>query len=523
MGAVDGAAKMVKAQFDKAQDIQNHTDISTKHREIRDAKGEFMNEMAGVNEDGTMGQAVPPAEWGPKWSQRLKTLEGKLGLDKTPPVVRRAVEDKFKDFTSSSYIEIAGAAIKANRREAAQNLDRDIADAKQRGDYGAVDQLLAEAGDIIPAEQISDARRSNRTAQSTAARADEMNEDPAAFIERMEGKGGDGLHSGVVRREIRAAKAIMNRDLEEDMDMVSESVEAGEIADPADIEARLKKIPNIKEHQIKKLLASYKEDTPLTKVERGDYRARLRELKANYIETKDFEAYDDGWRELLIELTAEGKRVGAGDLRGMMYQVTPDIWTKNAGQLSTADKAAQKEQFADVDDLASDIARSFGTEQKNKMLMALHTATGGGTTSGAWDKNAPSGSGKLTEEQELANIKLKRDADIHGANLEGIAETSMKDFIQNYSRDHGRQPVLHDLMDHMEKVVMPMMQRKLIGRSIINLSSGNSFNSDNDSIFDSMGRERTTPQTRDELKAEVQQGMFELEDDTKDRLKALKK
>jgi hypothetical protein len=523
MGAVDGAAKMVKAQFDKAQDIQNHTDISTKHREIRDAKGEFMNEMAGVNEDGTMGQAVPPAEWGPKWSQRLKTLEGKLGLDKTPPVVRRAVEDKFKDFTSSSYIEIAGAAIKANRREAAQNLDRDIADAKQRGDYGAVDQLLAEAGDIIPAEQISDARRSNRTAQSTAARADEMNEDPAAFIERMEGKGGDGLHSGVVRREIRAAKAIMNRDLEEDMDMVSESVEAGEIADPADIEARLKKIPNIKEHQIKKLLASYKEDTPLTKVERGDYRARLRELKANYIETKDFEAYDDGWRELLIELTAEGKRVGAGDLRGMMYQVTPDIWTKNAGQLSTADKAAQKEQFADVDDLASDIARSFGTEQKNKMLMALHTATGGGTTSGAWDKNAPSGSGKLTEEQELANIKLKRDADIHGANLEGIAETSMKDFIQNYSRDHGRQPVLHDLMDHMEKVVMPMMQRKLIGRSIINLSSGNSFNPDNDSIFDSMGREKITPPTQDERKAEAQQGILELEDDTKDRLKALKK
>jgi hypothetical protein len=523
MGAVDGAAKMVKAQFDKAQDIQNHTDISTKHREIRDAKGEFMNEMAGVNEDGTMGQAVPPAEWGPKWSQRLKTLEGKLGLDKTPPVVRRAVEDKFKDFTSSSYIEIAGAAIKANRREAAQNLDRDIADAKQRGDYGAVDQLLAEAGDLIPAEQISDARRSNRTAQSTAARADEMNEDPAAFIERMEGKGGDGLHSGVVRREIRAAKAIMNRDLEEDMDMVSESVEAGEIADPADIEARLKKIPNIKEHQIKKLLASYKEDTPLTKVERGDYRARLRELKANYIETKDFEAYDDGWRELLIELTAEGKRVGAGDLRGMMYQVTPDIWTKNAGQLSTADKAAQKEQFADVDDLASDIARSFGTEQKNKMLMALHTATGGGTTSGAWDKNAPSGSGKLTEEQELANIKLKRDADIHGANLEGIAETSMKDFIQNYSRDHGRQPVLHDLMDHMEKVVMPMMQRKLIGRSIINLSSGNSFNPDNDSIFDSMGREKITPPTQDERKAEAQQGILELEDDTKDRLKALKK
>ena len=514
---------MVKAQFDKAQDIQNHTDISTKHREIRDAKGEFMNEMAGVNEDGTMGQAVPPAEWGPKWSQRLRTLEGELGLDKTPPVVRRAVEDKFKDFTSSSYIEIAGAAIKANRREAAQNLDRDIADAKQRGDYGAVDQLLAEAGDIIPAEQISDARRSNRTAQSTAARADEMNEDPAAFIERMEGKGGDGLHSGVVRREIRAAKGIMNRDLEEDMDMVSESVEAGEIADPADIEARLKEIPNIKEHQIKKLLASYKEATPLSKVERGDYRARLRELKANYIETKDFEAYDDGWRELLIELTAEGKRVGAGDLRGMMYQVTPDTWTKNAGKLSTADKAAQKEQFADIDDLASDIARSFGTEQKNKMLMALHTTTGG-TTSGSWDKDAASsGTGKLTKEQELANIKLKRDADIHGANLEGIAETSMKDFIQNYSRDHGRQPVLHDLMDHMEKVVMPMMQRKLIGRSIINLSSGNSFNSDNDSIFDSMGREKITPPTQDERKAEAQQGILELEDDTKDRLKALKK
>ena len=513
---------MVKAQFDKAQDIQNHTDISTKHREIRDAKGKFMNEMAGVNEDGTMGQAVPPAEWGPKWSQRLRTLEGELGLDKTPPVVRRAVEDKFKDFTSSSYIEIAGAAIKANRREAAQNLDRDIADAKQRGDYGAVDQLLAEAGDILPADQISDARRSNRTAQSTAARADEMNNDPAAFIARMEGKGGNGLHSGVVRREIRAAKGIMARDLEEDMDMVSESVEAGEIADPADIEARLNKIDNIKPHQVKKLLASYKEATPLSKVERSEYRSRFRKLKADFLETRDFDAYEDGWMDLNIELTAEGKRVGAGDLRGSLYQATPDNFTKK-GKISTADKAAQKEQFADIDDLASDIARSFGTEQKNKMLMALHKTTGGGT-SNTWDKDAASsGTGKLTKEQELANIKLKRDADIHGANLEGIAETSMKDFIQNYSRDHGRQPVLHDLMDHMEKVVMPMMQRKLIGRSIINLSSGNSFNPDNDSIFDSMGRERTRPQTQDERKAEAQQGMLELEDDTKDRRKALKK
>ena len=514
---------MVKAQFDKAQDIQNHTDISTKHREIRDAKGEFMNEMAGVNEDGSMGQAVPPAEWGPKWSQRLRTLEGELGLDKTPPVVRRAVEDKFKDFTSSSYIEIAGQAIKANRREAAQNLDRDIADAKQRGDFGAVDQLLSEAGDIIPAEQISDARRSNRTAQSTAARADEMNEDPAAFIKRMEGKGGNGLHSGVVRREIRAAKGIMTRNLSEDMDIVSDLVEAGEIADPAEIRERLNTIDNITQPQVEKLLAGYKEATPLSKVERSGYRARLRKLKANYIENGNFEDYDDGWMELNMELTAEGKRLGAGDLRGMMYQYTPDIWTKKAGQQSTADKAAHKVQFADINDLASDIAKAFSDSQEDTDLLQLKVE-GKKNPNGDYLSDKGAGGGPLSEADLKANIKLRRDAAINAANLEGIAETSLKAFIQSFSKDKGRQPVLEDLQEHMRTKVLPMMMQKHIGRNIIQISAGVTPNAENDSIFDAMGNEPVRPKTRDELKTEVQDGMYELEQATRERkaLKALK-
>ena len=473
LSAVDGAAKMVKSQFDKAQEIQNHTDISNKEREIREAKGKFMNEMTGLREDGTMGQATPPAEWGPQWSQRLKTLEGNLALDKVPPVVRRAVEDKFKDFTSSSYIEIAGNAIKANRREAAQNLDRDIADAKARGDFGAIDEMLSEAGNIIPADQISDARRANSFAQSAAAREDEMHNDPAAFIAKMEGKGGNGLHSGVVRRELRAAKGIMSRNLVEDVDIVSELVEAGSIADPADIEAELNKIDNIKPHQVKKLLKGYKMKTPLTREERSDYRARFRKAQTDFLETGDVDAYDDAWMELNEELTSEGKRPGAGDLRGDLYTKTPGNFT-DGGKYADQDAKARAAALKPIKDTAATMARSYGQAQAQRMLQKIRKAAVATTTNGEYDPKNEGGSTLSVTDKEF-NIALKRDADIKIAEIENKIYPRLEKFIDDFVVKNGQEPQQYELDDYMTYKIIPFLMKEHMSDEALsrNVFSGN--------------------------------------------------
>ena len=78
MSSVSGAAQMVKQQFDRAQDLRNRTQLSEERRGLRDARGNFLNKMNGLNADGSQGKPIPPAQWGPLWKIELDVIKKRV-------------------------------------------------------------------------------------------------------------------------------------------------------------------------------------------------------------------------------------------------------------------------------------------------------------------------------------------------------------------------------------------------------------------------------------------------------------
>jgi hypothetical protein len=305
-------------------------------------------------------------------------------------------------------------------------------------------------------------------------------------------------------------------------------VEAGEIADPTEIRERLNTIDNITQPQVEKLLAGYKEDTPLSKVERSEYRSRFRKLKADFLETRDFDAYEDGWMDLNIELTAEGKRVGAGDLRGSLYQATPDNFTKK-GKISTEDQKKMDAKLAPIRDLGDTVAKEYSKAHEDRMLTKIRKATAT-PTSKTYAAGQTSGTSSLSEEDLEFNIELRRDAAIKAAEIEGIAAKSISEFIEVFIQEKGHLPVLPDVRAHMNDVIIPMLTSKHLSEAARGKGPVSAVNEDNTAAYEAMGVDTPQgPTSGDKIAAAktakkdaAKAGMFELEEAQKARLKALK-
>ena len=414
LSSVAGATQMVKAQFDKAQDIHNQSAISEGRRKFRDAQGEFQNRM--------LDPKFTPAMWGPEWQDTLKGIEAEIGLNdsKMPPAVSRALKEDFQTFAGSSLIQISGAALKENLKKGNQNFQRDYQYNKANGNHQANKDLIKTSeGLIFTAEEAEDwARATDGIIKQEKMEVHESN-DPDGFIKAVK----NGEYDLSELHEIQAIKSGENqKDVyeSEGLDMITLMVKAGDqIKNVEELKVQLDNDPNISELSKKAYIKHYKNNKPLSNSEMfalDDKVDALWEFRG------DPDKYRAEWSKINNEVRTHGTRTGLGGARSELYRVRPSNFTQEK-----LDQAAEEQRAEDLKPV----------EMVGREMVAAR-AKGINSIESIELKN-----------DDVADVTFKAQLDENEVFIRAVLRDAMSQFIQDFPG--GAMPTKTDMVEFLDK------------------------------------------------------------------------
>ena len=372
LSSVAGATQMVKAQFDKAQDIHNQSAISEGRRSHRDAQAEFQKRM--------LDPKFTPAMWGPEWQKTLKSLETTLDDSDMPPVVSRALNEDFQAFAGSSLIQISGAALKENLKKGKENFQRDYQFNKAEGRHQDNLKLIDESVGVLFDPESGDdwKRQTNGMIKQDSMKVHKSN-DPRGYIEAVR-KGEYDLS------ELHQIEEIKNVD---------------------QLKNELDNDPNISELSKKAYIANYKNSQPLQAGEMFALDDKIDELW-NF--RGDPNRYRKEWSKINILVGTYGTRGGIRGAKARLYQDRPSQHTKEK-----LDKAAEEQRDAELKPITT-AARELVKEH----------STGLAELSYLRGENKDPGGRK----EDIENAILKNEYDRHAIVVREKLQTMVDEFIQ---------------------------------------------------------------------------------------------
>ena len=401
LSSINGATQMVKQQFDQAQDFRNRSDISEKKRAIREAQGVFQNELTA--------EKVDPSEWGPRWQERLKELQGTLGLtdSKVPPIVKREVGEAFKQFSGSSFIQISGAALKENQKRARQNFDRDYQFNAQNGDHDANDLLVEGNRDLLGDDYTDDTLRTNGLMRKKDELEFSRNSDPIGHLERI--KAGEfGLSKVHQQREIKTAETLRDRREAEALADLREAEQAGLIESEDDLRQRLEEDPYITEKSKKARLSNYRKTSPLSDKEHQGLQDKADALTKLRGKPEEYEA---AYYDLVREFEAVGQRSNKPAVN--LYNARPELFS-------------QEKLDAMTDRQRSEALRPI---QATANALVKERAQGMASIAFAAQRNAEPES----NEDLVGNASLKNRLDEHAILLRSAIQSEVNEYISSFT------------------------------------------------------------------------------------------
>ena len=355
LSAVDGAGQMVKAQFDRAQDVKNTSDIMEKKRVIRTSQAEFQMEMM---KDPTTGMPVPPSEWGQRWQARLEETRTKVGLkgNDLPPVVQRAVDEEFSNFSASSFIQISGAALKENRREVIQNLRRDTEYYVSNNQYDFARESLESAKGEMSEEQYNDYMRSIDTQEKKDTRNQMLNADPEGYKKWVNET--DDLSKSQKTIENDRADSELQRLETSEIDLVERELKLGpdgSIQSEEDLKIVLEdKSKYISDKTKKLIMQNYKASQPMSDEEQWELSKAMDDLRRFGEVESGNDKYRKAYNKVQKTINSFGNRPNSGQFRADIMNLRPSVMRSR----SQKERAAYRK---DVSNIVIDLARSVAT------------------------------------------------------------------------------------------------------------------------------------------------------------------
>ena len=400
LSSVAGATQMVKAQFDKAQDIHNQSAISEGRRSHRDAQAEFQKRM--------LDPKFTPAMWGPEWQETLKSLETTLDDSDMPPVVSRALNEDFQAFAGSSLIQISGAALKENLKKGKENFQRDYQFNKAEGRHQDNLKLIDESVGVLLDEASGDdwKRQTNGMIKQDSMKVHKSN-DPRGYIEAV--KGGEYDLSELHQiEEIKSGENQMDVYESEGLDIITSMVKAGDqIKNVDQLKIAIVNNPNISELNGKAYIANYKNSQPLQDGEMFALDDKIDEL---WKFRGDPDRYRKEWSKINILVGTYGTRGGIRGAKARLYQDRPSQHTKEK-----LDKAAEEQRDAELRPITI-VARELVKEHSTG-LAELSYLRG--------ENEDP-----LNRKEDIANAILKNEYDRHAIVVREKLQTMVNEFIQ---------------------------------------------------------------------------------------------
>jgi hypothetical protein len=424
MSSVSGAAQMVKQQFDRAQDLRNRTQLSEERRGLRDARGNFLNKMNGLNADGSQGKPVPPAQWGPLWKTELDAIKKGFEDSDMPPVVSRALAEDYENFAGSSYVQIAGAALKLNQREARQNFDRDLQHFVTEENWEEAGGLVKNArGYEITDGEADGLNKALGVGKRNADMATSLDADPEDHIKRINEDAFGRLAPSQKRKEIKKGELGMTKLEVEGVTFLQDMLEDGNYKNMGEFEVAIDEISHITPQTKKRLLRNFKSSAPISEgglLYLQDKIDDLTKLRGNP------EEYEAAWNKLKVELGTY-RREDIGHFNTTMHLEAPQKYSKEANVKRT--EKERQEMLAPLATVANELVKGRAAgiadiaQQKSNSAMAAILGDADPTNDQALQTTI--GSSELKQTNILVRSALHKE---------------MNKFIMDYIAEKGRNP-----------------------------------------------------------------------------------
>ena len=421
MKSVAGAADTVQALYNRAQDLKNDTDISTKRRIIRESQGEFQNRM--------LAEGVEPALWGSEWKKTLVKVTKDLKLGEAPPVVQRSVQKIFDDFKGTSSIQISGAALKENLKRARQNYDRDYEYNRSIGDHEGNFQLIKDStGKLLSDDEASDATRMTTMLQNQDNMVRSLADDAGGHMERVKaGEFGPLSKPDMVREEIKTDTQI-KRNTAETLSMIEMDMQNGRISNEEELREALER-ENVPSKTARAVISNYNKVKPLTRTETNlisDQFDALVELRLKP------EQYENAYYGLQTLIGVYGERGGIGQFKSDIFNVRPSRFS--AEEIAKMTAKQRVEALKPLQTSANNLVK----------IRASGYATRG------YAKGRATGT-ELTREELEANAVLETEMKERGERVRFELQEGVNGFIIDFEAEHGRKPTMVDVTEYMDK------------------------------------------------------------------------
>tara|TARA_R110000850_G_C9996151_1_gene468197 strand:- start:30026 stop:31768 length:1743 start_codon:yes stop_codon:yes gene_type:complete len=428
LGAVSGAADMVKKHFDRAQDLENITSISEKKRLIRNSQGEFLNEMSR--------DKVAPSQWGSMWAERLKSVKGSLKLDKVPPVVFRAVSEDFENFAGTSLIQIAGEGLKLNQRLATASFNAGQALREDQHDWDGMTKAAKDAvGTTLHESELPQHLQSIEYKKKNADMELAMHDNPNKFQEDL-AAGNYDVSKYDEGEWDRSAELVGSRKESSAISSMNERLEAKDatLQTEEDIRKVLHTDPNVSQMAEDAYMENRKSKDPIPKDEYMKIRneiAALYKLRGNETE------YGTAWHKLATKIYSYGTRTLAGGLKSAISNVNPTMFTpeKMEAAAKKGNDLLLRPSKAFAEEIVKDRSRgAFATREAGELPIATFGVP-------------------LTSPQKVKAAGIKAKYDEIETEVHYSLQQEMDKWFEEFSRKNpGETPTSGEIVAHLDSV-----------------------------------------------------------------------
>jgi hypothetical protein len=441
VGAVGGAVDTVIKMGQDAQQVRNRTQVREKLRELRDMRVKFQNDVLEQNLD--------PSKWTGEWQTRLGEFEKTIGGKDIPPDVRNALTEKYDDIASSSLLEIAGSALKENRKRAQEVYSFDVNDAAARQDWGESEATIkeAESEGVIDPHQAEMARKALGVKKTSYMREEELTLNPTGYLNDLDAGKYDGALSPVQLFEEREkAEAVISGKARDIVAETRQMFEIGMITTVEEFDTQLSDKPEVddltKDVLRKELFEQKKINEPLTYEERFGIADQLSD---NFKQLQDgklnIQEYTVLHNKIQTTLEILGNRPGTGALRERAYRVDPSQFIADDGS-GRVDKEAAAKRAAEYKD--AELA----------MEALVRERAGGITAVAVAGKETPEPD-DLGGKIDFAKFKTSKQE------VEVIFRTEMQKEVRMWANDQDTYPTTPEIKAYMDKI-QPDVARRIV-------------------------------------------------------------
>lgn len=332
-GAMEAPLRAIAEVLDGAGDLsqsflataQRHNDLANE-RDKMQVSSMIRDRQAAITEE--LMRQPNPGQWVSTYETGMDSLQSEIEQIDLSPMVRDQMQMRFQEVRGAGKVQVSRDALQENLAQTRATWKHTFSQAQERGDWAEAEQALAEGQGIFDDGYLGRMGDSLEHSRQVWEVRQDIDLDPSATIERLQGEEYAALP--LADRERLEREAVREQTIREKsaVEKIQQMTENGQLPTRDDLEKAMKAEKDFPEELIPEVLRNYDDSEPLdfsTKYGITDGLNGLHGMLKRGEITMD--QYRISHAQYGKTVFAMGNRQGSGQLRSRWYALDPSTWS----------------------------------------------------------------------------------------------------------------------------------------------------------------------------------------------------